>query len=191
MSKISLAPLRPQLTLIYTGLNREQEGSCSRKRERNSETERQRERDGNLSWYSNRVWLNFNNFSTFCSLTFFCLLGPRHALITTYNVWVASLRCTTQQDPLSAPLPPPLPLPLPLPPARCCRVWLPLVTLMAASTDSTRVGHDLCGPKSENCAQTCCKWTTKKEAKLKRCATTCCIHCANTLLHITFNLHCA
>lgn len=116
-----------QLILIRSGIrNNEKE----KKRVEETRKRVQSETVRNLSWYSNRVWLNFNNFSTFCSLTFFCLLGPRHALITTYNVWVASNGCTTQQDSshlstCHSPL------------ALGSRVWLPLATLTVASTGLT------------------------------------------------------
>lgn len=142
-SKISINQLRATASWYSFALERR----AKRVREREMSSRRdEKETERNLSWYSNRVWLNFNNFSTFCSLTFFCLLGPRHALITTYNVWVARVTsngCTTQQD--SSRLFPTRPLATPSTShsavafdCRLRRWWLPRLT---------RLGHDLCGPK--------------------------------------------
>lgn len=153
--------------------------------------EKEREREGEQQW--NRKRETLVDIPIVFGLTLITFQLSAAWLSFVYSArdmpWLQLTMCDSPvSDALPSRIPPSSPCS-----TRCCRVWLPLVTLMSGSTDSTRLGHDLCGPKSENCAQTCCKWTTKKKAKLKRCATTCCIHCTNvasrnTLQHIISNL---
>lgn len=172
--------------------------------EQSRKNQKWNQKEKKLSWYSNRVWLNFNNFSTFSSLTFFCLLDSRHS--TRDMPWLQLIRTMCEVDPCRDPVATSKNwqlLPSHHAQFRPCSGFCLCCCVLIAACDVDGCcwlseAWFVCHRKQKVC-KTCCMSQTERKNMLKRYATTCCntatlplchtatINWVNTSVHANFH----